>query len=337
MKAITRDSNMELCRIVAMSMICIFHFFDHGIDEATKNAHLLLINLHNLLVYGSNIYFLISGYFLIKLSPRKLINFISIIFIFGLINYIALIFTGQHIHVNVFYILFFPISKSPYWFLQVYLLLMILSPLLNKGLDGLDIKSLRLQVAILSATVVYCCWIGDNISGNQHISLLRGIYYYILGYWLRHDQIIINKLSTISIICIIIISCFALYVLYNMKNDFDLLWYNYNSPLVIITGVSIFILFIKNKFKNHVINFIAGASLYVYMMQDGFFGFIYFYKWEQDFVNSHDIWQIITSFSTLFVAYWLLAIIAMVIMKKILAVENKFISRFIPHADKKIG
>lgn len=335
MKAITRDSNMELCRIVAMSMICIFHFLCHGIEETTKNDHLLLTFLQSFFVYGSNIYFLISGYFIIKLSIRKIVNFVTLIFILGLINYIALIFTGCHIHVNIFNILFFPISSSPYWFLQVYLLLMILSPLLNKGLDSLDINSLRIQVAILTVTVVYCCWIGENLSGNNQLCLLRGIYYYIVGYWLRHDQIIINKLSIISTICIIIISCLTSGVLNNIANNLSC--YNYNSLFVIITGVSLFILFIKAKFKNRLINFIAGASLYVYLLQDGLFGFKYFYKWQQDFVNSHDIWQIILLFSTLFVIYWVLAIIAMVIMKKILAVENKLISLFIPRADKRIG
>lgn len=339
MKTTTRDSNMELCRIVAMSMICIFHMIYHGIDEATMNHHNSLILLKNMLVDGSNIYFLISGYFLIKLNIRKFINFISVIFIFGFINYLALMFTGgRHIHVAIFDILFFPVSKSPYWFLMIYMFLMILSPIINKGLKCFGIKSLRIQIVILTLAVFYCCSLGNNISGSNQISLLRGIYYYILGYWLRHDNaihnIIENKVSVILLICVIIAGSYTASNLSLLTNQAS--WAAYNSIFIIITALSLFMIFMKYKFKNRVVNFIASASLYVYLIQDGSFGFNYFYGWQQVFVSGHGLWQIILLFSMLFVAYWLLAVASMVIMKRILAVENNLISRFIPYADKKL-
>lgn len=334
MKAITRDSNMELCRIVAMSMICIFHFLCHGIEKYTPETHPFLTILRSLVISGSNLYFFISGYFLIKMSWLKLINFISIIFLFSVINYIALIFTGRHIHVAVFDILLFPISNSNYWFLQVYMMLMILSPLLNKGLEGLDRNSLRTMVILLTIAFSYSCWLGKNFSCKSGLSLLTGLNCYILGYWARHDDII-KKLSIKLLISIFVIGCIVSSLLCSYTDDF--IWYDYRSIFVTIISFSVFIIFTKISIKSKTVNYIAGASLYVYLLQDGFFGAKYLYEWERIFFHDHQVWQSVALFAITFVIYWVLAIIAMVIMKKILAIENKLISLFIPRADKRIG
>lgn len=248
MKPIVRDSNMELCRIVAMSMICIFHFLVHGIEEATPHTHPLLTFIRALVLSGSNLYFLISGYFLIKLSWRKLINFISIIFLFSVINYIALIFTGRHIHVAVFDIFLFPISNSNYWFLQVYLMLMILSPLINKELEGLDRNSLRIMVILLTIAFSYSCWLGKNFSCKSGLSLLTGLNCYILGYWARHDDII-KKISIKLLISIFVICCIVSSLLCNYTDSF--IWYDYRSIFVTIISFSVFIIFTKISLKNN--------------------------------------------------------------------------------------
>lgn len=67
----TRDSNMELLRIVAMSMVVIGHFIIHGIwnDEIPVFSVSTSVQLmvYSLAVIAVNCYFLISGYYQIKL------------------------------------------------------------------------------------------------------------------------------------------------------------------------------------------------------------------------------------------------------------------------------
>ena len=63
-----RDSNLELLRIVAMSMIVIYHIFVHGISPVYVGSHSILTVWYVPFIFGVNLFILISGYYGIRLS-----------------------------------------------------------------------------------------------------------------------------------------------------------------------------------------------------------------------------------------------------------------------------
>ena len=74
-----RESNFELLRLIAMIFIVLYHFCSSvkaGID--TENRWILLG--YTIFHIGVPVFILISGYWTIKLSIRKLISFYFLMF-----------------------------------------------------------------------------------------------------------------------------------------------------------------------------------------------------------------------------------------------------------------
>jgi len=67
-----RQSNIELLRIISILMIVIHHVLVHGIYNAVNNSTLHFID--SFVIYGVNIFLLISGYFTINLKWKSVIN-----------------------------------------------------------------------------------------------------------------------------------------------------------------------------------------------------------------------------------------------------------------------
>lgn len=76
---------MELLRIVAMSMIIIGHFMVHAIfrDIPDSRVHHFLTPFF---ICGVNLFFLLSGYFKIRLSLSSIFRLIVLIISFRLVS-----------------------------------------------------------------------------------------------------------------------------------------------------------------------------------------------------------------------------------------------------------
>lgn len=87
----TRASNIELLRIVSMLMICVLHLCTSiKIDASTITPEWMLWNLNKTLtISATSIFVLISGYFGIRFSFRKVLSLYLQCFIWGLLGYLA--------------------------------------------------------------------------------------------------------------------------------------------------------------------------------------------------------------------------------------------------------
>ena len=127
-----RQSNMELLRIVAMFMILVYHtvyyvFYDYR-GESPVFASLMTI-LH----IGVPLFVLISGYFGIKPSIKGFLKLYMILLFYNLSLYgVRLIIGDVPFSYKEFVRLCFPFSiGGRWWFFKVYLMLYLVSPILN--------------------------------------------------------------------------------------------------------------------------------------------------------------------------------------------------------------
>lgn len=188
-----RQSNYELLRIVAMVMIVGSHFAAHGVENTLSVAggetgvylkgsitnQIFVSMLRPGGPVGVAIFFLISGYFLIKKeesSIRKVIKetlfygitcgiIASILKVLNVINYVSwgAIITSLIVPVT---------SSNIYWFIPAYIILVMLVPFLNSRLNKLSEKSFFKLLLILWIFTYFF----DILLEGEYTGLEKGIF-----------------------------------------------------------------------------------------------------------------------------------------------------------------
>lgn len=312
-----RQSNIELLRIVSMSFILILHFLQWAIGIESMNPYLFqTLTIFN--ICGVNLFVMISGYFNIKWSLNSFIRLTGMIIFFSLFCLLCGFFIfNMHISlIRIFKAIILPFTSTGYWFLQCYLGLYLIAPLLTKGLDNLSLTNLKQLIAVMTLVSIFSCWYGGNKLNADGYGIFHFIYLYILGYGIKHIEIPPLKCRNWILISLF---CLGIDVLLSYGFDF---YYNdsynryswgaakaYDNPFVICASVAIFMAFIKYDMGTYrIINSIAGCSLGCYLLQDGFLrGPIY--SLQHEFMTTNPVYNTIIMFSFSFLSFWILSFI----------------------------
>lgn len=312
-----RQSNIELLRIVSMSFIVIFHFLQWGVGIENMNPYLY----QALIVFnicGVNLFVMISGYFGIKWSILSFIRLAGMIMFFSVFCLICgiYLFDMNISLIRVIKSIVLPFTSTGYWFLQCYLGLYLIAPILTKGLASMTTNRLKQLIIIMTLVTVLSCWYADSKLNADGFGIFHFIYLYIVGYGLRH--IILPELSSTKWFVISILSLIAdIMVAYGFDfyyNDY-LNKYSigaakaYDNPFVICASIAMFMMFVKLKIGSiKFINLVASCSLGCYLLQDGFLRNP-IYEYQKMFIVEHSNILTIIMFIISFFTFWLLAFI----------------------------
>lgn len=103
-------------------MIVIGHIMGHGVHirDFFPITYWLLSPFW---CCGVNLFFWISGYFQIRLSIQSLFKFVFTVFFFSTVNIALLYLVKYDVDYGILILqdIFFPVSRSPYWFMAAYL------------------------------------------------------------------------------------------------------------------------------------------------------------------------------------------------------------------------
>lgn len=271
-----RESGIELLRIVAMSMILIMHFVEHAItsDSISFRLYELLISLTDGAVC---FFFLITGWFGVKFSGRKILQFVLTIFLYNVVNILLLYsfnaMPGKHTLLET---LLFPVSAGNYWFMQVYLAILVTAPLLNRTLQELPISRLRAVILVFTIFTAYSCALGHNEVNTNGYTYMQALYLYCLGQYLRRDDTLYRRVPQWGCLAIyLLMKLLAIFCIQYRWEAIDFL--GYNSLPMIIGTIYLFIFFKRFTFKSRLVNYLGGAAFGCYLLQDGLFGTGYFY------------------------------------------------------------
>lgn len=280
-----RESNIELLRILLLLIICFWHVIVHGYKFAFMKETGIPLNAEWLDFFASffcpavNTFVLISGYFGIHYSKEGLSRFSFQATLFSVITTLIIMlitgcFSGKGLILS-----FFPIITQRWWFLSIYILLFIFSPILNNGLNKLTTKQLR-NILLMYFTVNCIGPLITNVlEGSNFQSLL---FVYLLGaYIARLNKE--NKIKVSSAVCFIsyIVSSTLLFTISSLLlkshhpyRAFGFL--SYNNPIIIIQSVALFLSFNQLVIrKNRKINFIAHYVFAAYLIPESFTDILY--------------------------------------------------------------
>ena len=268
----TRQSNIELLRILAAAGVIILHFNAKALPVTPLPAKLVLLPLELLSACAVNLFVMISGYFLCRresISVRKPLTLLVKLLVFRLTMHLIELalssaeFTGLG--------LLMVLMPTDY-FIVLYCAVYLLSPYINRALEGEGGKKLLLLMFLLFSVWNYALDVlgaltGVSFAGGSTVgihgsqegyTLVNFALCYCVGAALGRKTLRIEKPVLVLLGCLaaeLLISRLGLY-----------LAIEYLSPLVICQAAAVLALAEKLRFESAAVNFAARGALSVYMI-----------------------------------------------------------------------
>ena len=289
-----RQSGIELLRILLMLQVVFLHVCLYGeySSMAKHNFSPLHKALYYLIFLSSRcpvyVYIVIFGYF--SVTSNKTLRDLKSKF---LKTYLPMIFYSLSIPVlgqilglwqlgNITKVrMFFPFLSRVWYFMTLYLLVLVLSPFINKSLTAISKKQYTHLVVILF--FMFSLWTSfaqleqthnvirlDNIFDVYGGKSLYGfVYMYVLGGYLRLHVPCNNKAKFRYLLAFAALT-FVNAVLCKFVYSYSDISSVNNNPFVVLQGLCLVLFFRDLKFKSKTVNFIASANLGVYMIHEHF-------------------------------------------------------------------
>ena len=275
----TRNSSVELLRIIAILFIVLSHSSAHGgflYDNSNYNNIILAwLSLGNL---GVDIFVMITGYFSYKRVLKKdhFIKLLSQVYFYSILCFfIAFIFI-KSFTLKELITVFFPTIFTEYWFFTAYFVLMLLSPYINMLIEKTSRKQFLHCIALMIIMwIIIPTFTTQNMYGSE---LPQFLMLYLFGAYFKKypDNIFKNSIfrrvvTGLSFI-LLYTSSVVFYILGNMIPFFackESFFFGRTSLLVIGCAVGLFSLAVyKKAYVNKFINIIGGCTFGVYLFHD---------------------------------------------------------------------
>lgn len=267
-----RNSSVELFRIIATFSVMIAHFNGwflsmpnhwEGGAEITL-SDLLQNTIRSASTVCVNLFLIISGWYGVKLKAKSVWNLgIMLFFIYFPIEIVTEIYYKSFSATQILHSML-PFSGKGYY-IQCYLMLLILSPLFNSFIERNDKQEvLKWTLLFLFAEFWYDIVRNDTaVQFNNGYSVLHFCVVYMLGrcFYLYKDKVLsIQSWKWIScyLVCVILLTVGFFYKVPRC--------WAYSNPIVIVASFCLFTPFVKISFYNKIINWFAISTLPVFIM-----------------------------------------------------------------------
>ncbi len=335
---VSRNSALELLRIISMILIIAHHYSVHGFMikdiEFSRNKYIIdFLSLGGKL--GVNCFIFISGYFSIKskFTIKKLLKlegqvlFYSISF---LILFLTVLTPIEPIGMRLVLKSFLPIIYSFYWFATTYIVLMILSQYINTLILNIN----KTTHAKLICILVFIWSIIPNFTfGNLSYSVLGWfITLYLIATYIRiyidisNINLKLNKRIMIITTLILFLSVIVFNYLGNKYNINVFLsnstyFKKDNSILILIISVSLFLTCLSYNWYNSIINIIASTTFGVYLIHDNYFVRPFIWKTifhcEENYYSNHLIIHAIFSIIIVYISCTFIELLRQITIEKV--------------------
>lgn len=274
-KKSARNSNVEIVRIIAMLMIIASHVYGTNSGEEFQKFPQAVFVLTQSVFHaglGVIIFMLISGYFLINFSEKRLTKMVSMTWccsvfsvILGIIvdklsnNGISLMGIVRHL---------IPISSRYYWYISCYICVMILAPFLNKAINAISKKDFqKLIIAMLAIFYIMPTFLYFDIMDDKGKGLVTMISAYFIGAYLSKYRISLDKNKAVILLIItFIITFIGNYAATLVRGETSYPFSRECTITTLFAGVLILHIATEKTCENKIINNLSSKTLYVYII-----------------------------------------------------------------------
>ncbi|UUX33631.1 acyltransferase family protein [Fundicoccus culcitae] len=276
-----RNSNFELLRIISMFLIVVHHFSVHGNFDTRDVFSYEKIALDILYIGGKlgvNIFVMIGAYFLVGKSFkwRRPVGVLidMLVYNWGLFV-VILLFRPNILTAERIYQMLVPFPNY-YWFPTNYILLLMLTPVLNYFIRR--VSELTLRYTLILLTVIWVFVPSLELTGIGYSDLSWFVYLYLLVAYIKlYPNVILNSPTfakrlfwlsmTLTVVSILYFN--AIGIVLPDKLAYGTFFLGSNKILTVGNSLGLWLWFKNRKpFSNHLINITAQAMFGVYLIHE---------------------------------------------------------------------
>ena len=283
-----RESGIELLRLLCMLFVIFQHLLRYVVfPEVNNPSSSFFTSPIGFLIWGFSCvavdcFVIISGYFSIKAKPKSfIVLFFTCSFYFVLSYLFHICFSDQSVGKSLILLILFPFTHSSLWFVNCYLILFLLSPLLNCAIEQMNRKQHVLMLISLTFINVYAgsIWHAPFFDDNGGMNILNFIYLYLIGRYINRyvNHKTINERRyywfLVYFSCAVIIGTFCRV-------------HAYNSFLVLVGSIGLFLFFKSFTFHNKHINSLAIGTFSIYVAHENYYIRDHLYDFAKNLLDS---------------------------------------------------
>ena len=275
-----RDSNMELLRIVAMLLIMVVHANFRALPKpdavaiaANPSSAFLQFMTEGFAIVGVNTFVLLSGWYGIRPRLSRFSELLFQVVFFGVICLsVSYLITKQITFNDVLTV--FMLREGAYWFVQVYIALYLLSPVLNSFVEHATRRQFEVTLMGLFAFMFVLGWAFEAASWiNSGHSLPWFLCLYLLARYMRlHRPWFTQFRRSVDMSIYLGVVLFLTVAVFIMRHyNLGGILYFYTCPLVVIGAMYLLLFFSKLTLHSQIVNWLAVSALSIYLTHSSSF------------------------------------------------------------------
>ncbi len=297
MKKKERQSGIELLRIIAMLQIIYLHLYQYGeLRAGSINAGdldgFLTTFVWSFCRAPVDLFIMVTGYFMItakfdikKTTKRALTTYGAMIFYSIGISVIYFIINPDKVNAVSVAKAVFPLTSKTWYFLSNYIVILLLSPFINKMLVSLTKKQYLYFVGIIFFVMsIWSTLAGiDGLDKVFRVDKIVDPYYgksiagfllcYFIGGYLRlfvpqhKDESKKTDVKLRYLICFVVLCIVDIGLKYTFK-QYGTVFGMFNNPLVVFESAFLILFFRDFRFRSKLVNTMAGTTLGIYAIHE---------------------------------------------------------------------
>lgn len=265
---------MELLRIVSMLMVLAVHADGaalglpalHGGLAGVTAYDLWRLGIESVAIVGVNCFTMISGYFGIQLTWRGAASFLfQCVFYSVIICTVWMLCFQGHFAWKGWGESWLVLSHTDLWYVPAYFALMLLSPILNAGLEALGRRQYAWLLGAFTVFNLWCGWWWQGKFNPTGYTVVQLILVYMIARFIRlhipQEAITRRRWAIVAVYALSTVGIFVCSLYMASSRAFA-----YNSPLVLLSTVSLFLIFTTLHFRSRFINYAARSAFAAYLI-----------------------------------------------------------------------
>ncbi|MBR4705495.1 MAG: acyltransferase family protein [Paludibacteraceae bacterium] len=238
---------------------------------------------HCLFFIGVNCFVLISGYFSIKTSLRGFLHLYGFYAFYALLialtqylgdaQYAAMPLSAKCFHIAVHSLM--PWDNNNFWFLNAYLGLFMVTPLLNVAIANMSkLAYIRILVLLTILNVIFGNFLSVDLLNTWGFCVAQFVYLYMIGGFIRKyvsiesmksrrwQHFSVYMLSALTWGAFVAVQVFQFPYLGRFFKAFS-----YNNLFVLTAAIGLFLFMLSFDIKSRTVNWFASSCLAAYLLQ----------------------------------------------------------------------